>query len=35
MFKEEGPIEILKIFGLIENMKLLLKYGWGKHKSRI
>ena len=33
--KKEESIEILKILGLIENIKLLLKYGWRKHKSRI
>ena len=33
--KEEESIEILKIHGLIENIKLLWKYGWRKHKPRI
>ena len=35
LFKEEKPIEILKIIGLIENIYLLLKYGRRNHKSRI
>ena len=34
IFKEEESSEILKILGLIQNIKLLLKYG-RKHKSRI
>ena len=35
ILKEEESIEILKIFGLIENTQLLQKYGWRKHKPRI
>ena len=35
IFKEEESFEILKILGLIQNKKLLLKYGRRKHKSRI
>ena len=35
MFKEEESIEILKILRLIKNIKLLWRYGWRRHKSRI
>ena len=35
IFKEEESFEILKILGLIQNIKLLLKYGRRKQKSRI
>ena len=35
IFKEEELIEKLKVLGLIENILLLQKYGWRKHKSRI
>ena len=33
-FKEEESIEISKILGFIENIKLLKKYGWTKYKTR-
>ena len=35
IFQEEESIEILKIFGLIENTQLLLKIWLKKHKPRI
>ena len=35
LFEEEELAEILKILGLIENIQLLLKNDWRKHKSRI
>ena len=35
LFQEKESTEILKILGLIENIWLLQKYGWRKHKSRI
>ena len=33
--EEEKSVEILKIVGLIENIQLIQKYGWKKHKSKI
>ena len=33
--EEEKSVEILKIVGLIENIWLIQKYGWKKHKSKI
>ena len=35
ILKEEWSIEILIILGLTENVSLLQKYGWRKHKERI
>ena len=33
--EEKGAVETFKILGLAENIYLLYKYGWRRHKSRI